>query len=59
MLVDLRLHTYHEMKSDYGLPSIIENLTGFTLPRSRCEDLIPHIAGKSDRRRLTQVGPIV
>lgn len=53
MLVDLWLHTYHEMKSDYGLPSIIENLTGFTLPRSRYEDLIPHIAGKSDRRRLT------
>ena len=49
VLVDLRLHTYHDMISDNSLPSIIENLTGFTLPRSRHDDLIPHIAGRSDR----------
>ena len=49
MRIDLRLHTYHEMKSDYGLLSIIESLSGFILPRIRYDDLIPHIAGRSDR----------
>ena len=37
------------MKSDYGLLSIIESLSGFTLPRIRYDNLIPHIAGRSDR----------
>ena len=49
MRIDLRLYIYYEIKSDYGLLSIIESLSGFTLLKIRYNDLISHIAGKFDR----------